>query len=481
MTLSGNITASALRTEFSDASYNPNASGHDGDFTVPLRLSSLAAATTERDRSIAFTAPDDFEVRVLAVRVTDTAGGPVITAALTVENGDASFLCDHDVSQAVTSVNGTADARLDLTDAETFGKVWLTKGVRYRLSLACSTGSVAGPVYAMLVLRAVARGSDKFARTIPRRFSDGANLDVDALNENVGEALETVQRCIDRRFVYSFHVVSLDGVTDASAQVLRQARLSGDNDPPQVEGFHDVVGYELVIYATDGVEWTVTPHLDAGDVAEAVLAVEGAGSTVEAHGIIPCGLPCPDTTTYLVAAAAATSTITRGYLVIHMRHDRMFTTDGDPDTSPERIDASGAPATGVNAALAKAAAAVGYTGLATGGGQPGVTCEAYSVTGLAGTTITHRTAYGRKTIKAFLVSAVGPAAHTARVTIDGVSLDVNTTGSTARVADLAYLGGGGIEVDPTDPANDLTIDFSRQAGASTIDRVDCLVFFDTIA
>jgi hypothetical protein len=99
-----------------------------------------------------FTAPDDLELRTLRCSVTSGTASIVVTAALTVTDGDTTYLLDNTVSVDVTSIVGTAHGNVDVRTTTNPIRVRLLRGVRYRLSIS-SPSATATNVSAALVLR----------------------------------------------------------------------------------------------------------------------------------------------------------------------------------------------------------------------------------------------------------------------------------------------------------------------------------------
>lgn len=158
MTLSGTVDITQLRTDL-DANTSTLATSMAAgskDHNHVLMLASLAAASPDpvAPRSIAWTQQDDQELRVIGLRVTDGTASRVVTVALTVDNGDTTFLLDQTVSTSITTIIGTADARVDYRTT-TGTRLRLLKGVRYRLALQNTTGAttVSGPLLAFVQVR----------------------------------------------------------------------------------------------------------------------------------------------------------------------------------------------------------------------------------------------------------------------------------------------------------------------------------------
>lgn len=139
----GTVAASRLRENFDDKTTRIDAVAAVGQVDTPafVRKASLAAADDESLRSVYFTAPDDMEVRVLRVLAAHTAGGITVTASITEANDLLDYTMGAVCEQSVTSINGTAQATLDLRTT-TGRRIMLLRGVRYRVTIAAAGGTL---------------------------------------------------------------------------------------------------------------------------------------------------------------------------------------------------------------------------------------------------------------------------------------------------------------------------------------------------
>ena len=155
---------------------------------------------------------------------------------------------------------------------------------------------------------------------IPHKFGTGDVLaDVD-VNENLRAIARDVGRSQARRYTYCSVVIPIDGVanTDTAAErTVPFPRPTSLGDSFNV----DVVGVELVIFATAGVTWTAT--VTDENSRTVTLEVDTAGATTEAYAAsnIPLQISSADDLRFVLSASGA-STVTRGYLVVHCRMDR---------------------------------------------------------------------------------------------------------------------------------------------------------------
>ena len=139
----GQIVSQTLRDNFDDKTTRIDAVAAVGqvDYPVFVRKASLAAADDESLRSVYFSAPDDMEVRVLRVLATHTAGGITVTASIAQADDLLDYTMGAVCEQSVTSINGTAQATLDLRTT-TGRRIMLLRGVRYRVTIAAAGGTL---------------------------------------------------------------------------------------------------------------------------------------------------------------------------------------------------------------------------------------------------------------------------------------------------------------------------------------------------
>lgn len=138
----GTTDADVLNANFDDATTRIDATMVAGrvDYPVHVRKGTLAVADDVSVRSVTFTAPDDMELRVLRVLCTHTTTGITLTAAIEQADGDTAFMMDQTISVDVASINGTAQASLDLRTT-TGRRIMLLRGVRYRLKITAAGGT----------------------------------------------------------------------------------------------------------------------------------------------------------------------------------------------------------------------------------------------------------------------------------------------------------------------------------------------------
>jgi hypothetical protein len=139
----GTIAATTLNANFGDKTTRIDAVAAVGqvDYPVFVRKASLAAADDISLRSVYFTAPDDAEVRVLRVLATHSTTGITVTASIAEASGLVDYTMGAVCEQAVASINGTAQATLDLRTT-TGRRIMLLRGVRYRVTVAAAGGTL---------------------------------------------------------------------------------------------------------------------------------------------------------------------------------------------------------------------------------------------------------------------------------------------------------------------------------------------------
>jgi hypothetical protein len=307
--------------------------GYTRQIEIPLYVGSLSNATNLRDRSFAFTAPDDMAVTLVMARGDATGGGLTLRARLEVDDGDGFYLSDEEIVAEVTSGgagvvdtrNGSGGIYNDVSRV-----VNLVRGVRYRFSVE-SSGVKFNNVHAALVLWPRLRSFDlqPGVDIVPWKFENGQILDVERLNDNAEAIVRAIRRNQEHRYFDSFVVVPLDGVTNASATVVRQVPLRRSADARAFE----VIGIEAVIYTSVATTWRVRSSIALVPTIEVKTT---ADATKESYASLGSGFVVPS------AAADATltlecddaSTITRGYLILHIRTDRWQQGIGRANVAP---------------------------------------------------------------------------------------------------------------------------------------------------
>ncbi len=161
-TLTGTTSHTALNNNFSDkldsikAVNNISSSGKT--FDKMLDCDALSSTTLVGLRQITFTPEDDYELIGAILRVTSGTASITITAVLRAilpdtEEEISKYMSSDTFSMSLTTIVGTNEAtRVDKTST-TAKKLYLIKGITYRLILTSSSATAVTRAYAKLILR----------------------------------------------------------------------------------------------------------------------------------------------------------------------------------------------------------------------------------------------------------------------------------------------------------------------------------------
>lgn len=152
---------------------------------------------------------------------------------------------------------------------------------------------------------------------MPQRSVDERNLDTDAVNDNLLAGADGVRANMARRYTWSPPLFyKLDGLTNASGAQLTRFSVKR----PGTDNVAEIAFTELVIVG-DGSDdvWT----LSCPDTSFQDLELTTVGNAeVQVVSAVPVPLDSfVDNITFNLGCSTA-STITRGYLIVHMRSDR---------------------------------------------------------------------------------------------------------------------------------------------------------------
>lgn len=149
----------------------------------------------------------------------------------------------------------------------------------------------------------------------PYTFRTGAIVDELNVNGNLRRLADDVNRNLSRRYTYSPPiVVPLDGIANTDTAAQRMVRF----DRPTADNPVEVVRVELFVYAASGVTWT----LSCSDTSWNPITVATAGATVEATAESTTVLAIPDGGVDFTVSASGAGTLTRAWMVLHVRCDR---------------------------------------------------------------------------------------------------------------------------------------------------------------
>ncbi len=300
----------------------------------------------------------------------------------------------------------------------------------------------------------------------PNAFFTGDTLDMEKLNDNLEHAARDIKNSMDRRYTYSHARLDLDGVTNASAQVLRELALRLPADTRRVE----VCAVEVVIYATASVDWV----LSCSDTAWPSITVTGAGSTTEATGSsgIPVQIASDSTDTLFTMATAGVSTITRGYVIVHFRCDRWIQ---DPSIyTPYKPTLLTSASTGVNTLLDTELTSVASKVAADTSADIDIRCEISSTRNLAAAgSVAFRAPSGARRILRVQGYVVAAATETVTFSVSGgitiITFDVTGAGVAARATGGADAGVDATQADdPMDASDDASISMIDIGAASAL-------------
>lgn len=154
----GTVTEATLRSNFDDKTLtlSTNAQAGKTDHVVYVFRDALNTTDDISLRCVDFTPVDDYELRVLRLRLVDTVASRTVTATVTVTDGDTTFLLDQTISVTGTTINGTSNANLDLRSV-TGTRIRLLKGVPYRLTIGTPSAGPLTAAQASVVLRSLRR------------------------------------------------------------------------------------------------------------------------------------------------------------------------------------------------------------------------------------------------------------------------------------------------------------------------------------
>lgn len=143
-TLSGTITAADLKQGFDDEVTTITAQAKRGR-KRRLLWHEAFALTSGTDRVLDFAPQDDAELLYLGVHANNGASllsGPVVTFSLEQAGGGTTFLLEK-TWRAQLTTNGAATptpVRVNYDNDPTLDRLWLSRGVPYRLRLSLDTG-----------------------------------------------------------------------------------------------------------------------------------------------------------------------------------------------------------------------------------------------------------------------------------------------------------------------------------------------------
>jgi hypothetical protein len=309
---------------------------------------------------------------------------------------------------------------------------------------------------------------------MPHRFVDLSNLDMEKVNDNLEAGARDVGRNLAKRYTYSSTIFDVTGITEASAAALCTFAIRR----PGTNNAAEIVGVELILYTATAVTWTLTC---SDPTWPALLLLTTASATTESYAARKASVAIPSSSadvTFALTASGA-STITSGYLVVHMKCDR-----GDQGTShagyvPTLVDSSSSTAGSLlDTQLTALATAVGHDTT----NDVDLRCECFVVRDLLTTqTRTFRVQSGVRRVHQLTVYAVAAVGTDLTVTVGGTGIvglaaTPTSAGATVRAVATDTPTSSAIVDDPMDSSDDSTIAMAN-GGAGTVVLGVALLWF----
>lgn len=318
---------------------------------------------------------------------------------------------------------------------------------------------------------------------IPNRFRDKATLDLEAVNANLRAGARMIESNRSKRYTRCEAHLDLTGVTNASAQVLRELAIRRPGASNAVE----VIGVELVIF---GGVVAGTATVTCSDPSFPSFTIDlSATTTVENYGSSGNAVPIPSNAadlTFTITFSGA-YTVTAGQLIVHFRCDRGNQGDAFGGYVPTLIDSSDTTAV---TTLQTQLTAFDDAAVREGAAQKDLRCSIFAGRNIvAGASIVFRVpGYENEVgqgdgavplrVDVYVVAA-GTVTGRCQVSDQTVTVttDVVGTGVAARAqggSALTTLTGG---TDPMDPLDDLLITLKNQAGAADVLLIYAVVWW----
>jgi hypothetical protein len=159
ITLSGVIDKDDLNNNFNDRSTQIEAAlkADKKTFEYELEVFDLSSASGPANTTLDFTPPDDVEVLDLCLYVNSATASITLTAELTAidfnEVSVPQYLNDQSVTVTVASIVGETNATRFNRKPTTSNKIFLKKGLTYRLRVTSSSASIVDYCQIVLVCR----------------------------------------------------------------------------------------------------------------------------------------------------------------------------------------------------------------------------------------------------------------------------------------------------------------------------------------
>lgn len=330
------------------------ASTRKGVFQVDVLVSALTSSMDATACTRYFTPQDDYEVVMLAVYKDGGAASRNPTVTLTtVSSDETSYIPGGSLAVTLTA-SGTGEESARTAYTTTTGtRCYLLKGVQYKLTVSSSSASDTGRVQGTLLLKSVVRPTRR-EPILARTFRDVSPLTPDDLNTHFSHLSGELDASIAQRWFHSMCILPFDAISDTDGSAEKTIVIR----PPFAV---DVTGWEFYAAGTDAK--TITMSCDVSGVDDLSVAMTGTTTILSDTGG-PFRLAANTSATF-TATIPASTTLTRGWVVLHLRGDRHAgspptyswtrTADGD---SPDATVISGQSATSIASAATTDAAAV---------------------------------------------------------------------------------------------------------------------------
>lgn len=303
--------------------------------------------------------------------------------------------------------------------------------------------------------------------TIPRALFDGANLDVEAVNENLRAISRNIKRNQDLRYTTTTFTFFLDGVADTDADVTRTITIVKASSTP-----FQIIGVQARLCGSAGVTWTFTSPTNTTWEG---LSVTTTGATNEIIGSTDEPQPV-STAEDIIVTASGTGTITKGVVVITILADRAQQPTASAFigyTATILSSTSSTAGSVLDTELTNAAAAV----LLDTNAQSDVRVTVHQVRNLASggssaIIIPSGSRTGLGGARSLVVNAIAPAGATVTGSIASTPLGT-TSKSVAGAGVTVFATNGAVfsAVDANDPAtaaSDITLTISRGADGGAV-------------
>lgn len=297
----------------------------------------------------------------------------------------------------------------------------------------------------------------------PNRFLAGAVVDAEVVNDNLRALASRSKRNQGARYTYSCLTFPLDGIVNTDGVAVRSFVV---DVPSTIAGFKFTVdAVELVVCAASGATWVLSSSVSTWPGCSVVTVA----ATTEASAI--CSQPIdvdgsPSSVTFTVSSSAS-STIARGYLVVHLRTNRYVQPNAvATEYVPTLLSATSSTAgTVLDTELNALATAVANDAAATYDLRAEVVCLRNIA---AGVTYTFSLPNGAgRTALQTTICASGAAAANVNVTVTGATVAAMTCTGTGNTVTATKVQSNGVEA-PFNLGSDTTVAMAFTVGTVSV-------------